>query len=445
MNDVFFRMENERGEVIIDEKAYPFITFLSADESFKIIDEYKSRQDQCRQLVSKLIHNKLDVSKEQKPKLERIMEQNDDFFVEVFKLFFQNDKELEKHYLANRKDTDICHRFILAIEATLTLQPYKQHEFDKRSADLAGKVLSRGISNTLYHQQNDALQRIPQSLAGAMAAGKYLADRFEEVYEIYASVSENIAGVLTTIAQQANTWTSMMQQSISFISQIGSTLNKFIQYINIPNLNADRIDKLRKAREAWGRYGWTPPPSSPLILFNTLPNDLKDANKKALKYCKEEDMKSLFAKLLDMPHVKRSDAIEAIADFENRRYKSCALVLFGMIDARLIRLQRDEDRRKNDNRRKTGLGAAKSLFKRIEQEQDVDKKTLIVFSHYNILECLGTVFADGDDFKVQPDVINRNFVEHGMIIRKVVRKDCVQLFLLYYNLLKYLDFIFSKN
>lgn len=445
MNDIFSRIENERGEVIIDEKAYPLIAFLSVNESSRIIDEFKSRQGQCRQLVSKLIHNKLDVSDEQKPEVNLIVEQNDDFFSEVFILFFKNDKELEKHYLANREDIDICHRFISAIEATLTLRPYNQHEFDTTSTATVGKVLPIGISNTLYQQQNFALQSIPPFPSGSLAACEAVADRWAEISEISAAVYENIAGILSTVAQQANNWASMMQQSISFISQIGSTVNKFIQYINIPNLNADRIDKLRKARETWGRYGWTPPPSSPLILFNTLPNDHKDANKKALKYCKEEDMKSLFAQLLDMPHVKRSDAVEAIADFENRRYKSCALVLFGMIDARLIRLQRDEDRRKNDNRRKTGLGAAKSLFKRIEQEQDVNVKTLIVFSHYNILQCLGTVFADGDDFKVQPDVINRNFVEHGMIVRKVVRKDCVQLFLLYYNLLKYLDLILGKN
>ena len=40
---------------------------------------------------------------------------------------------------------------------------------------------------------------------------------------------------------------------------------------------------------------------------------------------------------------------------------------------------------------------------------------------------------NGDDFVKEPDVINRNFVGHGMNRRKVRRKDCIQLFLALYN------------
>ena len=32
-----------------------------------------------------------------------------------------------------------------------------------------------------------------------------------------------------------------------------------------------------------------------------------------------------------------------------------------------------------------------------------------------------------------------------MLTRKVARKDCVQLFLLYYNLLDYIDIIYGKH
>ena len=69
----------------------------------------------------------------------------------------------------------------------------------------------------------------------------------------------------------------------------------------------------------------------------------------------------------------------------------------------------------------------------------------MLFSHENIFNCLLAVFADGKDFKIQPEGINRNFLGHGMLTRKVARKDCVQLFLLYYNLMDYLDIIYGKH
>ena len=37
--------------------------------------------------------------------------------------------------------------------------------------------------------------------------------------------------------------------------------------------------------------------------------------------------------------IKRSDFEEAIKDFDNRCYKSCAMMLYSLIDGRLIRLQ----------------------------------------------------------------------------------------------------------
>ena len=55
----------------------------------------------------------------------------------------------------------------------------------------------------------------------------------------------------------------------------------------------------------------------------------------------------------------------------------------------------------------------------------------------------GEVFEKGNDFRKQPEVLNRNFLDHGMLTRKVTRKDCVQLFLLYYNILELLDMIYQ--
>ena len=88
------------------------------------------------------------------------------------------------------------------------------------------------------------------------------------------------------------------------------------------------------------------------------------------------------------------------------------------------------------------MTASQKLFKRIEKEKDINKKVYLLFSYQNVYACLMKVFEDGGDFKKQPEVINRNFVDHGMLHRDVTKRDCIQIFLLYYNLLEFLDIVY---
>ena len=61
----------------------------------------------------------------------------------------------------------------------------------------------------------------------------------------------------------------------------------------------------------------------------------------------------------------------------------------------------------------------------------------------NLSEALNVLFDSGNDFRVQPKVINRNFLCHGMLHRRVSRKDCVMLFLFIYNFVSILDLTYS--
>ena len=54
----------------------------------------------------------------------------------------------------------------------------------------------------------------------------------------------------------------------------------------------------------------------------------------------------------------------------------------------------------------------------------------------NLISCLYIFYESHQGFQNEPqNVINRNFIMHGMGHRKVLRRDCIQLFLLYYNVL----------
>lgn len=109
------------------------------------------------------------------------------------------------------------------------------------------------------------------------------------------------------------------------------------------------------------------------------------------------------------------------------------MILFGLINARHIRLQRKEEYQRG--RRATGRKAAKYVLMRIDDKSDLLK----MLSIKNLLSCLEIMFKDGNDFIEQYPVINRHFLDHGMLTRRVKRMDCVQIFLAYYNLIQTLE------
>ena len=423
MGDFLFPVEYAKENILIDNKEYPFIIFLSADDGFNLIGSIKHTPDSCRRAVAEYIRTRLDISEDQKPSIDRIVAQDNNFFAHLFGLICGDDENLKKLYDARIDDTDVCHRFVSALKAELADIPYKQ---------LASVVPIPKV-------------QIPQIPTGALEACKVFAHQWTAISEVAATAHINTTQMLTEFAQRSDDWYSNIQHSFDIINQLGNTLSTFLQSVYIPELSNERKEQLRIAHETWGKLGWTQPPFAPDTFLDKPPVDRKDANARALRYCQNADMEQLFSALLDLPHVKKSDVNEAKWAFKNKQYKSCALILFALIDSRLIRLQRNEDRRKKDKYREVGKGAAKKLFERIEKEQDIHKKTFMLFSHQNIIQCLLTVFADGKDFRVQPDIINRNFVDHGMLIRRVIRQDCIQLFLLYYNLLDYLDIIYGKH
>ena len=217
--------------------------------------------------------------------------------------------------------------------------------------------------------------------------------------------------------------------------------SSIVQNIQIPTISEERKQQLIENYTEWGMFGWTMHPTEE-DLFDKAPSDKKSADAIAHHLCTDKETERLFAVIHDCNRVKKSDLEEAVFLFENRKYKSCALLLFSLIDAQLIRLQKRSSLDKMW--RKVGNGAVKAAKARTEEEINTDLLFTALFCA-NLFACLETVFQNGNDFKKQPDVINRNFLDHGMWVGNVRRKDCVQLFLLYYNMLELLDMIYRKR
>lgn len=139
--------------------------------------------------------------------------------------------------------------------------------------------------------------------------------------------------------------------------------------------------------------------------------------------------------LFKMRNIRKKDLREAISDYEDKRYKSCIMILFSMIDARIIRLQEA----KEGGRRSSGYKGANVFFEKFEANKMVEMTFVDVLYKYSILSSLSIIFENANDFKKQPREINRNFVDHGMLHRNVTQRDCKKVFLLLYNFYMLVD------
>ena len=425
MSEVLFPMERKRAIILVDGQPFPFVAFLSTDDSFTLVSALEQGTANCRKAVAEYILKQLDIDETKKPSIGRVLAQSNAFFETIFELLLQDNGDFKIHYERRKDDPDICHRFVASINdgfAKIAAPPLAA------IADIASRASTLSLS----------LPSIPSDVFKILENRQFqIFDKMQQTYT--ASIN-----ALSAFSQISDAWFENIRKSFEAVQLVSSQISELIKAVQIPTLTEDRKEEICASYKKWGEYGWTMPLSAPIRLFSSPPTDRNDANRKAHAYCKSKDIQDLFSSLRNMNGVKKSDLEEAIFDFEQRKYKSCILVLFGLMDSKLIRLQREDDRNKRNGKRPVGRTAAMNLFRHIQEETNIDTQVHRLFEFQNIYACLLCVFADGDDFINQPSIVNRNFVDHGMIHRKVSRRDCIQMFLLYYHLLKFLD-LFYRN
>lgn len=153
------------------------------------------------------------------------------------------------------------------------------------------------------------------------------------------SISKSIASIASTIIGSTPAFMSNLK---AIQTNLGRIINTRIDWnaIVIPGLSEDKKKERIEAFRQWGAYGWTVIPHANFKYFNTAPTSSKEANEKALSCFRTKKQMEEFWKAFDsVEKIKRSDFEEAIKDFDNRCYKSCAMMLYSLIDGRLIRLQ----------------------------------------------------------------------------------------------------------
>lgn len=240
------------------------------------------------------------------------------------------------------------------------------------------------------------------------------------------SAASTLAGAISKITQSSSA-------IVSNLSHILTDLSNRVQQAHLSAYTDEDKKKLTEAFRIWGAYGWTFHPDTPWHLFFNAPLNQKDAHLLMQPYCKTSNINLLFDKIFMESKVRLTDFNDAKKNFENRNYKSCALMLFSLIDGIYLRIQPSTDTNKQWRRVGTrGIDRLKNSLDESKQNQWVFQQLLTI----NLVSCLYTFYEPYHGFKNEPqNIINRNFIMHGMGHRKVLRRDCIQLFLLYYNVL----------
>lgn len=290
---------------------------------------------------------------------------------------------------------------------------------------------------------------LSETLASAADFNNRISEMLRPTVEAISKIMVNndyFSGIQETLNSFAKRITELYTFDFSPImeSMRGFTerLSEMLKDIRIPEISEERKQELIESHRQWGEYGWTINPCADIeTLYDSVPNSKKEADLAAMKYCSNKYMPSIFDEIRKCKRVKKSDFEEAVFTFDSSKYKSCAMILLSLIDAHLIRFQRKSDLDAKHPRREVGLGAVNKAKARAED--NLSESMLFTAMFYaNLFSCLSKVFEGGKDFKTQPQVINRNFLDHGMLTRRVTRKDCIQLFLLYYNMLNLLDMVY---
>ena len=194
--------------------------------------------------------------------------------------------------------------------------------------------------------------------------------------------------------------------------------------------------------EKWGNAGWTIPPFAAIsFCAEEPPEKREEADQKIMRECTNDNLEQFWNDIRDTKNCNIDDWDEAIANYKDERYKSCALLLYSMIEHLLIQAQK----RNNAKNCKTGDKAYEKLEEYWQQQKNIPRLRVHEnFGEYinkNVYACLKVFFANGKNFSLKDkSFAYRNMLMHGMFSRKVEPKDCMQLFFLYYNTKENINF-----
>ena len=177
----------------------------------------------------------------------------------------------------------------------------------------------------------------------------------------------------------------------------------------------------------WGEFGWVLYPiTNDISLWDKKPKSQSEADKYVLTVFTKKDFQRVLDELKKETHNERLFT-EAVSCFKNRLYAACASLLFSLIDGELISSKANV----LECNKKTGAKASERVTKNVKKDEAFGLPGFFHLQLINFESFMAEYFKNAEGFKKEPKNLNRNYLHHGMSKRKVLRKDCIKLFLAY--------------
>lgn len=399
--ELLFPRDDKKATIRIKTTNYLVSTHFSLNDAEQFIDEYIKEKDYKKALAIILSDKIKAEDYEEIPTEEDIINTEEESFREYVLAVVSDSEHLQEIFDEIDEELPIRQRFAIAYKAYM---------------DGCAKILAESMKPLIQTVQN-----IKKSI------------NYGWITQMQETINRFSTPWLETMQSMMRT-AQIVENAMQPFRQMAKTIAESIGNLNHLAISEEEIRRLEESYQKWGEIGWPVLPEAPFNFFNHFPEDAKEANNLAMQYCDKDAMHHLFEDLHNQK-IKKDDLDSAIFCYEHKQFKACALLLFGLLDARMIRFQP-----RNSNRQ-VGERATKKL--RIKMNEKMEEEQYLMTSLYqiNLLSCLDTYFENGHNFVKEPETINRNFVDHGMNIRKVRKRDCIQLFIALRNFDEFLEFI----
>ena len=230
----------------------------------------------------------------------------------------------------------------------------------------------------------------------------------------------------TGIYKAATNFANYISQSFNAV-QIASNISKALASV-VPS--KEEREEIVAALQKWGNYGWCLINWASIDLYHNAPSSVEEADELSMKYCSEEKISNLIRELKDKVDNK-IEFEEAVVSYTNQCYTACSMILFATIDSVIIRLQ--------EYKVSSWRMLPKEYAEKLKSTSD-DSFFLRNASYLAMLNAIAIIYDSGKNFTNEsPEIIKRNFVDHGMNTRRVTQTDCIKLFLIIDNLFYFIE------
>ncbi|MBR4891505.1 MAG: hypothetical protein IKU15_09525 [Clostridia bacterium] len=186
-------------------------------------------------------------------------------------------------------------------------------------------------------------------------------------------------------------------------------------------------DTIKNTYVTWGKFGWISDSSIvPFGFWGQLPKTQSEADSSVLRHLNKAKLSKIIDGIFDIsndPNLYH----EAILCFNNKCYTACASLLLSLIDGELIRCKC----RLAAENKKTGLKAGERVVNDMANDDMYGLPGYFNLELMNYKSYISTIFESAQNFKNEPRRLNRNYLQHGMSKRKVLKKDCIKLLIAY--------------